>query len=193
MSKTKKSFEEWWHTVSQHQEDLRWTTTPLDKRIYQPYEHNGVRIKVLTPVLSKHIFTLIDRLASRKDVVILAQMLDSNGHIFLNKNYENYSSDPRNVISFKDIWLYCGGKGMQYNKHHISTPVKFQKFVERYLLNTESLCNICLEELPTESYVSCGKCSKSFCLVCSARWHETKGSEVNCPTCRAKLIKCLVH
>lgn len=188
---SKVPFHEWYQAIMMGKEPLGWTTTPIDKNVYAPYcRQNGVPVKVLAPssaTIDSSTIELIDRVASQNNVIVLLQMLPSNQETFFRMNYELYAADSRagHIIKFSDILLFRGGEDVKCCKHHIDTPEKFQKFIEKNFFSSDTpLCSICLEE--TSSGNCCGSCHKTFCRECSAQWYATKGLKVSCPTCRAK-------
>ena len=186
MSETKMSVEEWFNAINHCKEQLQWSDTPLDRSVYQSYEHKDASTRVLALVLRYTSVPLIDELGSRKDVVVLLQMFPSNAHLFLGLNYKEYCGDerPANFIKFHDVMLFSGGEHVFCSKCQINTPVKFKHFVDRLTSSELNKCNICLEE--GSDMISCGTCNNTFCRDCNSKWCSTKRLEVSCPTCRAK-------
>jgi hypothetical protein len=188
MDQPKMSFLEWQFSIKRCKSALYWSDAPLDKDVYQPYTTKSVHTKVIVPVFDENTDKLLERIGSRKDIVVVLQMLPSNMHWFMSENYKIYSDDerPRNFLKFHDTLMYCGGDTVFASKIQMNTRQKFRKYVDRLTGTNVKECNVCFETGSDLDVVSCGVCNKTVCVKCNAQWCLAKGIDVSCPMCRAK-------
>ena len=122
MAQPKMSFPEWHANIQECAPAQYRSDAPLDKDVYQPYTNKTARTKVIVPqVLDENTNKLLERIGSRKDIIVVLQMLPSNVDWFMLENYELYcKTGTWNVLQFHDILLYCGGKTAFSNKFKLN-------------------------------------------------------------------------
>lgn len=190
MARPNMSFPEWYQNmqIGFLKSVFGMSDAPLDKDVYQPYTNKTGRIKVIVPqVIDENTNKLFERIGSRKDIVVVLQLLSSNLDWFMLENYRLYSQQARGTgLFFHDILVYCGGKTSFANKMQLNTREKFKKCVDRMIGTKEYFCNVCFESGSDLNFVSCEVCDKTICTSCDAKWCLAKGTDVSCPMCRAK-------
>ena len=128
----KLSTNEWMKTILDNQKKLKWTTTPLNQELFNPYHSTTSAIKVIDGSSNLSTNLLFERVRRRNDtVIILLQLLPTNSNMFFKINWNEYVNDGR--LKFHDLILTSKYGETLMNKSLVTSPEKFQSYLEYHM------------------------------------------------------------